>query len=51
MEREIGFYWAKHNGVWKVIYWAENVWRIEHYFYLDTDFDQIDERRIINPNE
>ncbi len=51
MERESGYYWVKIKGEWIVAQWDKSMdwWVItgnEHLFY-DSDFEEIDERRIV----
>ena len=55
MKREKGFYWCKWAGKWEVCEWDGRSWYIPGFDYVDDYYDshmqQIDERRIINPNE
>lgn len=53
MSREEGFYWVFYVDEWVICKWSGESWWVpcnEHYFY-DDDFDQINERKIENPNE
>lgn len=55
MKRENGFYWVKSNGIWKIAEFIDKSWKmiVTDYIYTfyDFDFEEIDESRIINPNE
>ncbi len=54
MEREEGYYWVK-EGIddWQVAWWGSKVWWLPlvEKPLDDKYFTEIDERRIINPNE
>lgn len=54
MKRELGFYWVMFKDEWVVAEWlACDKWLSGFHnasYFLDNDFDQIDENRIINPN-
>ena len=51
-----GFYWVKcfeHLG-WEIGEWYEGEWRVfgtPNWPMKDTDFEEIDERRIVRPLE
>lgn len=55
MKRKAGFYWCKWQGVWEVCEWNNNEWFIPgldpDMLITDSEFQVIDERRILNPNE
>lgn len=46
MKREEGYYWVRIGRLWFIAFFRDDNW-----FIRDEDLDQIDERRIINPNE
>lgn len=55
MKREPGFYWVKWSGEWEVCEWTGKNWLLPgvdiEIYATDEDMEQLDERRIINPNE
>ena len=53
MKREEGYYWVFLNGRWVVAQYTDSEWYIAgiERIYDIYEFDIIDERRIINPNE
>ena len=52
MKRETGYYWVKFKGEWLIFLYIKHMWfGISHAFYQDDSFDQIDERRILSPDE
>ena len=50
-KRESGYYWVKSNDKWIIAEWLPlcQVWASIEYAdkYKDSDFDEIDERRIV----
>lgn len=54
MNRETGYYWCKNTiSAWFVAYYYDGQWidedgRVE---FLESDIDQINETRILNPDE
>lgn len=57
MERESGYYRVKlkDSGVWEVAYWVypSHLWYLagRFDFFVDEEFEQIDENRIKMPDE
>lgn len=53
MKREPGYYWVKDFGVWIVVRWTGHVWVRSGgtAVYNFHEFQTIDERRILNPDE
>lgn len=51
-EREVGFYWVQWNYKWEIAQWIGNAWMMAGFrdTYLDMNMQQIDERKLINPN-
>jgi hypothetical protein len=46
MKRKDGYYWCKRLGNWRIYsYWRKN-WYWENSLYMETDFDEIDEKVI-----
>lgn len=54
--RETGYYWVKYKDQWFVNYWSGMSW-MEYtkkpmaMFFEDFDFTEINETRILNPDE
>lgn len=53
--REFGFYWVVSGGVWHVAYWSDifDGWYLTgcEDKLIDSDMDEIDERRIVREVE
>ena len=47
MERIEGYYWCKTGGSWYIFTWCNNWYDGMENMYDETDFEEIDERRII----
>lgn len=53
-QRKIGFYWVRtYDCDWFVCEWASGKWWIPGYYveHDDKDFLEIDETRILDPDE
>ena len=49
MERESGYYWVKRSdGEWSVAFWNNylGVWQQFEWTYSDSDYAEIDEKRL-----
>lgn len=49
--RAPGFYWVMWDGEWEVALWKYKYWHVagDDAAFIDTDMDEIDERRIERP--
>ncbi len=45
--REPGWYWVRHSKDWMILEWFNGEWMTMKGPYLDSDFLEIDERRIV----
>ncbi len=44
--REEGYYWVKLGGKWIIIEFIDKDWWVGGFSCFDSEFDEIDERRI-----
>lgn len=51
MERENGYYWVKFEGKWTILKWNVDCWWGGEYTFTDNDFEAIDDRRLIDPEQ
>ena len=50
--RKPGYYWVKSHDMWVIFPFCEQGWVIKaDVFYQDTDWQEINEERIIAPDE
>ena len=53
--RETGYYWVKRDGEWLTQFFKDDLWYDSIYCYesalCDNYFDEINETRILNPDE
>lgn len=45
--REEGWYWVKYQGYWSPQYFDTGFWRIGYMFLIDSQVEEIDERKIV----
>lgn len=53
MKRETGYYWVKYSGEWCAAYYDGAYWSLQKWLidFKDSDFTEINETRILNPDE
>lgn len=55
MSRQSGYYWVKEDGLWVVAWYSSTLqaWQVagSRSYWEDTAFDEINETRILAPDE